>query len=82
MLKVPQFSTRFGDCSFSVAGFTAWNSLLPNMQNMWQIKTYLLNKNITAVGFLTLVQSPFLWPWHYTNHGFLPNQKICMNMQS
>src|SRR6218665_153414 len=33
LLLVPRSSTKFGDCSFSIAGPTAWNSLPDNVKN-------------------------------------------------
>src|SRR6218665_3821431 len=33
LLHVPRSSTKFGDCSFSIAGPTAWNSLPDHVKN-------------------------------------------------
>src|SRR6218665_1856193 len=33
LLQVPRSSTKFGDCSFSVAGPAAWNSLPDHVKN-------------------------------------------------
>src|SRR6218665_2448245 len=33
LIQVPRSSTKFGDCSFSVAGPTAWNSLPDHVKN-------------------------------------------------
>src|SRR6218665_3322658 len=39
-LLVPQPSTKFGDCSFSIAGPTAWNSLPDYVKNASSEKTF------------------------------------------
>src|SRR6218665_3406423 len=39
-LQVPRSSTRFGDCSFSGAGPTAWNSLPDYVKNSSSLETF------------------------------------------
>src|SRR6218665_2636654 len=40
VLHVPRSSTKFGDCSFSIAGPTAWNSLPDHIKNASSLETF------------------------------------------
>ena len=40
LLQVPRSSTKFGDCSFSVAGPTAWNSLPDHVKNVSSLEAF------------------------------------------
>ena len=40
LLQVPRSSTRFGDCSFSVSGPTAWTSLPDHLKNASSLETF------------------------------------------
>jgi len=40
LLQVPRSSTKFGDCSFSIAGPTAWNSLPDYAKNASSLETF------------------------------------------
>src|SRR6218665_3198998 len=37
---VPRSSTKFGDCSFSIAGTTEWNSLPDHVKNASSLETF------------------------------------------
>ena len=66
LLQVPRSSTKFGDCSFSVAGPTAWNSLPDHVKNASsleafksRLKTHLLNILMIASNTLNTCTAPF-----------------------
>src|SRR6218665_1381311 len=40
VLHVPRSSTKFGDCSFSIARPTAWNSLPDHIKNASSLETF------------------------------------------
>src|ERR1043165_9136891 len=67
LLQVPRSSTRFGDCSFSVAGPTAWNSLPDHVKNApsletfkSKLKTYLFKQSYDCDLLLSSCTAPFL----------------------
>src|SRR6218665_1140707 len=67
LLHVPQSSTKFGDCSFSIAGPSAWNSLPDHVKNASlletfksKLKTHIFKQSLMASKCLNPYTAPFL----------------------
>src|SRR6218665_2159240 len=69
LLQVQRPSTKFGECSFSVAGLTAWNCLPNHMKNTSSLenfkshlKTHLFKQLYDCLYCLCSCSAPFLQP--------------------